>query len=576
MKWFTRHKSTAPSLKGINIHSQQSELFLFVPIIVLINILTLRTDAQTINYGLWYHQQPTIETDSNSFYGGSERFEGFCGPTAVTMALHYFIPNIHSLLYKIYGSISFHSDKRGGLKSSDPYCYDPYYTYTFEDLLGHRYIGRHISKTGCSYSELEKILKGIASELNTYSLMTNYIRRDQICEFLDKGYLIVMNSKQEGGHYILIGGWDYISSGSNGHYYYIWDGWKKPCGLDTSEYIKTIEYAGNKANIGTAKTISTYKITDSTLNKIFKDQLKNGTMLAFKLSLFNLPQIETKAKAKGIRITGLPIKNENAEQTINNLASHGITDLFLSSGNNDKAVPIWLLTDIIEAAHKKEIKVHLNLNVLSDDEIPLPPSHQKLNRKDKLDTDSTAIENIVINKIKPLLKLNIDGISLDFHDRSYRPAGNASGDDLAALSCSIARKYLDANSENHLLLSASISSAGDSTYPLYSSQINKLSQYLNFIIPVVNAHRYNLSPAWMGMIIPYYLNNVVPSCKIWAEIQTLDDQGNFNTSLEIKQSIIYALSSGSDSIIFSHYPPERWQWETNDKLFSADKLIKRF
>jgi hypothetical protein len=78
------------------------------------------------------------------------------------------------------------------------------------------------------------------------------------------------------------------------------------------------------------------------------------------------------------------------------------------------------------------------------------------------------------------------------------------------------------------------------------------------------------------MIIPYYLNTVAPSCKIWTEIQMLDDQGNFNTSLEIKQSIIYALSSGSDSIIFSHYPPERWQWEINDKLFSAEKLIKRF
>ncbi|HEX3073443.1 MAG TPA: hypothetical protein VHP30_07515, partial [Ignavibacteriales bacterium] len=249
---------------------------------LIVILLTSCGYTQTIHSGIYYHQQPTSVNDSGNFYGGSKPFEGFCGPSAVGMGLQYFIPNIHAILYSLYGDISYHKDNRGGLKPRDPYCYDSSATYAFEDFLGHKYIGRHITQEGCGYYELETLIKRVDADINEYSSQTAWINRSQLSEFLDKGFLIVLNTNQGGGHYILIGGWDGSAVYPDKRFYYIWDSWKIPLGLDTTEIQYVRDLAGNKASRGSANDILVYKIAAPVLNNIFKDQIGDGTMLAFK------------------------------------------------------------------------------------------------------------------------------------------------------------------------------------------------------------------------------------------------------------------------------------------------------
>jgi hypothetical protein len=524
--------------------------------------------SQTIDEGLWYHQQPTLVNDSGQFFGGKKTFEGFCGIAAVGMALQYFIPNIHSILYEKYGEVKFHDDKRGGLKSSDPYCYNPSSTYTFEDFLGHKYIGRHITETGCSYRELDSLIKSLDKDIDSYSAQISWVDRDHMRDYLDKGYLIVLNTKQGGGHYILIGGWDGNPADSVKSYYYVWDSWKVPLDIDSTQYTFTTNLVGNRFNPGSAKNILCYKIPTAVLNSIFRDQFGNGTMLAFKFSPKNEPPKVSTLSAKGIWVPYSIIESEGYKTFIDSVSKHGITDLFILVKGTDGNVSLKTLKNIIPLAHKKSIKVNAWVVTLYDKDVTHLTKYSIV-ENNWIDANDKAYKNFILKQvIGPLCRLKIDGITLDYlkyPESAKKYDGSEEG--IIEYYKDI-RSYMDKHGKKSILLGATV--MPDEKAAINCGQnISELTNYVNFIIPTLYTHNYLKAPEWVGTQLNNLKNSVAPGYNIWTGIQSLDDNGNYTTPLEIRQCIEYASANNSTCITLFRYPLAGWQW----KLLDQYKII---
>ncbi|RLB75521.1 MAG: hypothetical protein DRH24_19475, partial [Deltaproteobacteria bacterium] len=545
-------------------HSKQIRVA-FVLFTVLSLLIVPLIFSQTINKGVWYHQQPTSDNDSGPFYGGASTYEGWCGPSAMGMALHYFIPNIHAKLYGIYGEIDYHDDGRGGLKSSDPYCYNPSTTYTYEDFLGHNYIGRHITTSGCSYYELKSIITGVDEDISSYTSQTAWVTRSQMRDYLDDGYLIILNTYQGGGHYILITGWDGSLTDADQRYYYVWDGWKVPLGLDASQYIYTTDLVGNKPNYGTAQNISTYKITATTLNNIFRDQIGDGTMLAFKFVPVNLPQSVSEVGAKGVWAWGSTVRDEGVSNFVNNIASHGISDLFLLVKGVDGTFNTQTLEDVIPLAHQNGIKVHAWAMVLNDMDASSSGQYSGVGGS-WIDARDENYRSYFINDIiTPLCAFDIDGIHLD----CIRYPGNADNysgsQDAITEYCRLTRETMDNNGKTSASLNAAIMPEGDATAVIYGQDVSAMTQYMAFITPMTYTHNYKASPRWVGDQTAYFVNHVAAGCEVWAGLQSSDDDGNYMTPLELRQSVDFASANGSAGIAYFRYPLTSWQWELSDE-----------
>jgi hypothetical protein len=528
-------------------------LFQIRPYIYLLLVVTLSitNSAQTINKGLWYHQQPTSVNDSGSFFGEKENFEGFCGLAASEMVLQYFIPNIHSLLYNIYGPVDYHDDNRGGLRDSDPWCYSPYYTYTFQDFLGHKYINRHITKTGCSYREIEGLLKNIDADIPGYTLELAWITRNQINDYLDKGYLIIMNTSQGGGHYVLIGGWESGAGNRENCMYYIWDSWKYPLDIDSTQFTYASGIAGNEFNKGTASLINTYKITSEGFTRIFKDQMGDGTMPAIKFTpAVSYSGKRTIIKSKALLLVNGSIEDKNINCFIDTISCHNITDLFVPVEDQGSIFTTDLLYKITGPAHSKNIKVHALCKTPD-----YRPGITSVKYK-----KAGGIQNSFPQQIlEPLCHAGVDGICFNYNDSNNAGKKNK----MQALLTAV-RTYLNTHNYSNILLGVTIDPvvAGD-TKTQYKN-IRTIEDNLNYIIPLLFTHDNNENPVWLGMNISHLKSNLKGKCEIWPAIQTLDSSDNYMASLEMKQCIENAAMNGASGIVLSRYPVAEWQWEIYD------------
>lgn len=543
----------------MNLVNQKKVIFKIF-LIMIIFLSANQSYSQTINEGIWYHQQPTSVNDTGQFYGGKKNFEGFCGPTAAGMALQYFIPNIHAILYNIYGSRSFHDDNRGGLTPSDPYCYNEHTTYPFEDFLGHYYIGRHITKTGCSYRELEAFLVKINQDIKNYVSQIQYISRSQLLEYLNEGYLVILNTNQGGGHYILIGGWDGNALNPDSVNFYIWDGWKIPLDIDSTQYVYTTDLAGNKPNPGSVKNILCYRLTSAGFNKIFKDQMGDGTMLAVKFMPKDLPHNVPYIKTKGIWVSESIINKEGISGFINNVSTHGITDLFLFGRGLDWFSSSKTLKNIITSAHQKNIKVHVSFSVLHDS-LSFPIENSRW-----IDVRDTVYRNYFLNQVvTPLCSFDIDGI----HMNCLRDFGDAPDSGKSSIALveyyRLLRKTMDKNGKTFASLSTAIIPEINDTLSDHRQNYCAMTKYLNFVTPLLYTHKNFENPGWVGHQVNNILKSLESGCRIWTGLQSLDDNGNYTPSLELKQCTDYALSEGSYGIIYDRYPLISWQWKILDK-----------
>jgi len=522
-----------------------------------------------INKGLWYYQQPTRDNDLGLFYVDSVNYEGFCGLVSSAMGLKYFIPNIHALLKKKYGSVDFHSDDfRGGLKSNDPFCYNAATTYTFEDFLGHRFVGRHVTTTGISYKEIEKIFKGIEADIEDYQFKMEWVHYKKFNEYLSDGWLIIMNSKQGGGHYILITGWEGNPNILEKQNYYIWDSWKEPLGLESDEYELVIDFVGNKNNIGSAKRICAYKITGAKFKPFFKDQREDSTAFAFKIRPKKYPLAHIKNNYKKV------IKLENGTlPNMEEMKKYGITDIFYSIKNSSGIINFKNLNIIIHMAHKDGIRVYVDISVLNDKLAYESNKYEKAGVGWILPTDKSYFKYFFSAVISPLNKYDIDGILLDNLWYNGNNVNNRKLTDAITLYLFEIRKYLDTNNRTNVLLAATVLPRSFYSSIEFGQDITAMSSYLNLIVPLAFTHKYNENPNWTGKIIRKYLSLIPDKTKIFVGLQLIDNNQNYLTPLEIQQNIDLALSNGAKGVVLFGYPSfTEWQKEKLIDMINKTKL----
>jgi len=535
--------------------------YLFV--MVLFTLILNSIAMGKLNRGIWYYQQPTRDNDSGIFYIPSKDYEGFCGLVTSAMGLKYFIPNIHELLYKKYGEVDFHpDDNRGGLKQEDPYIYNPLTTYTFEDFLGHRYVGRHVDSKGISYSEIEGIFRGIDAEINDYSCQIKWVQFKNFREYLDDGWLIIMNSKQGGGHYILIVGWEGDALNLKNQYYYIWDPWKEPLDLEKNEFKYVNELVGNRNNLGSAKRISAYKISGMKFKEIFKDQREDSTAFGFKFLPEDYPGKAKNIGSKGIWINKSHINNKEIVDFINDLKSKNIDHIFYTVKGKDGTIDFDNLDKMIRNAHKNGIKVHAVVSVLKDASAYSSGKYFKTNKENWIDVrDKNYTIYILKEVIEPLCKYDVDGILLDC--LLYPGEGGISRQITDSITeylvkiRNIMRKY----GKTKKLLSATILPKVSNIHDEFGQDITAMSAYLDVVVPLLFTHRYHENPIWVGKQTKYIKNHIVKGCKIWTGIQTIDDNKNFITDLEMRQLIDYSINAGGSGVILFNYPLANWQWD---------------
>lgn len=518
--------------------------------------------AQYINKGMWYHQQPTSQADSDIFFGGSTTYEGWCGPSALAMVFHYYIPNIHKILYDKYGAVDYHStDGRGGLTSSDPYCYNASTTYPFSDFLAHHYLGYHVTTSGVGYSGLKSIIAGVDADLYSYTSDYRYVQLSDIRNYIDDGYLIVMNTTEH--HYITIAGWEGSLTDLNQSFYYIWDGWKSPLGMESYTY-KT-EFVGNKNNLGSAKSIPVYLITATTLNAHFRDQIGDGTVLVMKFSPDNSPENISQLNSKGVMVSASAVRVIGVDNIINEILAHKITDIFVQVKDTNGTFNYEPLVEIISKSHLKGIKVHAWLDVLKDISAVLS-DHYLVAGQNYVDVRDTNYRNYFLNDvIKSLSNLDIDGIFLNHLNYPANASDNNDIKEAISEYCKTTREELNNNQRSNVELSAAIIPEDEKGLSSYGQDVSEMSKYLNYIVLKTYTHSYQENPIWIGEQVKYFADKVNDGCKILTIIQSLDNDMNYTTPYEINQSVNFALANGSSGIIYSSYPLENWQWELSDK-----------
>ena len=503
-----------------------------------------------VHKGIWYHQQPTRVNDQGVFFVDSVDYEGFCGLVTSAMGLHYFIPNIHAKLYRIFGSVDFHpQDGRGGLKAKDPYIYSPETTYPFEDFLGHKYVGRHVTTTGVAYWEIQNIFRGIGRDIGDYICRTKWIPFDTIRSYLDKKWLVIMNSKQGGGHYILIVGWEGDAANFARQFYYIWDPWKIPLGLKKNEYVLVSDLVGNRANMGTAKNISAYKISGTVFRKIFKDQREDSTVFAFQCLPQNLPATDKTLSMKSLWIKDL--SGIRISDVVSGAKSNGVTDLFVNDTSGT------LLRTMVRSAHAAGLKVHIVVSVFKDFEHSEKFKHVGNKWLDA--TDQTYLEWFLAHRLKAAMKFLPDGIVLNnlWQPASQNGYSQVTKDALTDYCIRIKQELLRNKGTQKTMLSALVPAAP----ALHGQDILAMSGYLDAIIPLTLTHTSEKDPAWLGQWVRHLKTTIRHGCKIWPVLEAVDSDFNFMTPLEIEESSRFAVANGADGIVLWHYPLADWQWE---------------
>ncbi|MHB2153706.1 cysteine peptidase family C39 domain-containing protein [Calditrichota bacterium GD2] len=532
------------------------QLFIF-------NLILISGVMGKVNKGIWYYQQPTRDNDHGLFYVDSTDYEGFCGLVTSAMGLQYFIPNIHTRLYQIYGAVDFHpDDKRGGLKNSDPFIYNPLTTYPFEDFLGHKYIGRHVTTTGISYKEMKNIFIGVDADLPEYECKIEWVHFKKFKDFLDDGWLIIMNSRQGGGHYILIVGWDGNPDKPDEQYFYIWDPWKEPLTLEDHDFEYVHELVGNKNNPGTAKKISAYKINGRKFKEIFKDQREDSTAFAFRFKPERYPVGVKKVAHKGIWMQSSDFVDTKIARRIKIIAKYGITDIFYSLEQEQGNVKHPYLKEIIKEAHKQGLKVHACVTVLKNNGAYASGKYRRVDPDGWLDVEDKNYQRYFIEEIiQPLIDYNPDGIVLDYlwypnKAGQNQQIANSITDYIIKI-----KNVLKVRKKQDIQLGAVLLPRTFSAPLEHEQDITAMSAYLNMVVPLTFTHRYRENPIWVGEQVKKLKARLAQGCEIWSGFRLLDDDQNFMTPLEMQQIVDFALFNGASGVMLFGYPLTNWQWE---------------
>ena len=283
--------------------------------------------------------------------------------------------------------------------------------------------------------------------------------------------------------------------------------------------------------------------------------------ILFMLILLLLPftgadDFQKYVESKGIWIWGSTLYDVGIDNFVDEMVEHNFSDVYLLVKDVSGYYTFDLIDDLLKETNGR-FRVHAWIICFMD-----------YSKGGWVDVNSTSYRQYLINDIiVPLVKMNVDGICLDY----IRYPGNANGNTYPITSfCMEVRNAVKSINQN-CILSAAVMPEMEANAYYYGQDYEEMAKYVDVLLPMTYTHNYKMPPSWVGEVVDYIKARA--NCKVQAIIQSLDDEGNFMDKEELKACIECALNNGSYGISFFRYPIADWQYEVIDEYIPIfDKI----
>ena len=248
----------------------------------------------------------------------------------------------------------------------------------------------------------------------------------------------------------------------------------------------------------------------------------------------------TTPNAKGYFVFGSDMKNVN----LNDLASNGVTDLFLNyyaiEKHGQSAVESW-----IDSANKLSIKVHIWMQAFYDGTWVNPVVNGAYN---------TAFSNSKISEAESYAKIKgVSGILLDYlryPGTAYQTSGGT--DAISKFTKLVTDAIHKVNPA--LIVSVTLMPETTSSAYYYGQDYSAISSYVDAVLPMIYKGNYGKSTSWIKTTAQWYADNS-KGAKVWTVLQAYksdDDVTKLSVS-ELTTDAKNAVSGGSDGVVLFRY-----------------------
>ncbi len=312
-------------------------------------------------------------------------------------------------------------------------------------------------------------------------------------------------------------------------------------------YTGTACAATNNTTFNNSTSQITLQTSNQTINNTISNMNKSN-------NINTSSNINNQNKANFSSIQGYYINpSDTAASSINPaiLKSQGVTDVFILTNRQD---PNGTLEPFITKFAGTGINVYSWVESLTD-----------FNGNYFNPEVNITLENQIIDDINSIAaNYNVNGVMLDyleFPGNAYEyPNATADIDNFVA---AIRNNINTINNMNtpgkpHILLSADLSPEGSVTDYYYGDSYSLLSNYLDFLSPMIYLASFNENTSWIGTTMQYIIGQATKP--VVAVLQTYDWNVNPLTVSALDQDIGTALSNGSYGYELFRYGllPSNW------------------
>ena len=308
------------------------------------------------------------------------------------------------------------------------------------------------------------------------------------------------------------------------------------------------EIAENTTNPITIQNTTTTVVNDTGTNQQENQtsELTNNTQSSSSQNSNQTDTIQncTAAAADGTynNVHGLWLNVDDVNNVdVNELISAGITDVFVKANRISYPTYQNVLTTIINKLQGTEIRIHAWITCFVD------ANGNWVDPKDSNTTDALVktVKDITTN-------YNIAGIHLDYvryPGTAYKHSGGTE-----AITSFVQRVYNTVKSiKAKVAVSAALMPEGAANAYYYGQDYAKLSNYLDFLVPMIYEGNYNEDNDWITSATAYIVSHSTKP--VVAGLQTYKSDSNLValSVKEINQDIQSALSGGSSGFALFRY-----------------------
>ncbi|MDO5836839.1 MAG: putative glycoside hydrolase, partial [Methanobacterium sp.] len=332
----------------------------------------------------------------------------------------------------------------------------------------------------------------------------------------------------------------------------------------------TSEIEENTTNPITIQNTTTAVVNDSSTN-LQQNQTSEPTNITQNSSYQNSNQTDTiqnytAAAADGTynNVHGLWLNVDDVNNVnVNELITAGITDVFVKANRISYPTYQNVLTTIINKLQGTEIRIHAWITCFVDTQ------GNWVDPKDSNTTDALVktIRDITTN-------YNIAGIHLDYvryPGTAYQHSGGTE-----AITSFVQRVYTNVKSiKAKVAVSAALMPEGAANAYYYGQDYAKLSNYLDFLVPMIYEGNYNEDNDWITSATAYIVSHSTKP--VVAGLQTYQSDNNLValSVKEINQDIQSALSGGSSGFALFRYgwlDKDFFDQISQDTIFTVDQI----